>query len=94
MQAAATGRPIVTTPAGGTLEIIRDRDTGFLVPFGSPSEFARALEHVAAHPGEAAAAGNAARALVAREFSMDQFVTGFATLYEELARARGILPGV
>ena len=92
LEAAATGRPIVTTPAGGTLEIIRDRETGFLVPFGSPSEFAAALEHVAAHPDEAAAAGNAARAFVSREFSMDRFAMGFATLYEELARAKGILP--
>src|SRR5437773_1034746 len=54
---------------------------------------ARGLEHVAAHPDEAAAVGSAARAFVAREFSMDRFVTGFAELYEELARARGILPG-
>jgi glycosyltransferase involved in cell wall biosynthesis len=92
LEAAATGRPIVATPAGGTLEIIRDRDTGYLVPFGSPGELAGALEHVATHPDEAAAIGNAARAFVAREFSMDRFVTGFATLYEELARARGILP--
>ena len=92
LEAAATGRPIVTTPAGGTLEIIRNRDTGYLVPFGNPADFAAALEHVAAHPDEAAAVGDAARTFVAREFSMDRFVTGFATLYEELARARRILP--
>ena len=61
----ATGQAIVSTDAGGPGEVLRDGETGLLVPPEDPR--AAALERLAADPGLARRFGAAARAAVARD---------------------------
>jgi glycosyltransferase involved in cell wall biosynthesis len=90
LEAAAAARPIVATPAGGTREVVRDGQTGLLVPLDDPVTLATALDRLAAEPALRDALGLAARALVVRDFGMDRFVDAFGELYAELAERHGI----
>jgi glycosyltransferase involved in cell wall biosynthesis len=47
LEAMAAGRACVATAVGGTPEVLRDGETGWLVPPGSPGSLADALEQAA-----------------------------------------------
>jgi glycosyltransferase involved in cell wall biosynthesis len=89
LEAAAAGLPIVATAAGGTSEIVRDGDTGLLVPIEDPAALASALLRALTDAELRRRLGGSARARVATVFAMDRFVSEFADLYRELARGRG-----
>jgi glycosyltransferase involved in cell wall biosynthesis len=65
-EAFLSEKPVLTTTdAGGPLEVVRDRETGLVVP-PEPAELARACSYVAEHGDEAAAWGRAGKAIAAR----------------------------
>jgi glycosyltransferase involved in cell wall biosynthesis len=90
LEAAAAARPIVATAVGGTPEIVRDGETGLLIPAGDAGALATALERLIEDPGLGSRLGAAARERVATTFSMDRFVGEFGDLYLELAARAGI----
>jgi glycosyltransferase involved in cell wall biosynthesis len=92
LEAAAAGRPIVATAAGGTGEIVTDGETGLLVPIGDSAALGAAIIRLARDPDLRARLGAAARERAARDFGMDRFVAETVALYEELAVARGLWP--
>jgi glycosyltransferase involved in cell wall biosynthesis len=47
------GVPVVATNAGGIPDLIRDGDTGWLVPPGNPAALARAMREALDNPTEA-----------------------------------------
>lgn len=53
-QALAMKVPVVATTVGGLPEVVRDRDTGLLVPPGDPAALAEALAWVHRNPAQAA----------------------------------------
>jgi glycosyltransferase involved in cell wall biosynthesis len=85
LEAAAAGLPIVATAAGGTGEIVRDGETGLLVPVDDPHALASALLRAVSDAELRRRLGTAAREHVATVFAMDRFVSEFADLYRELA---------
>ena len=89
LEAAAAGRPIVATAAGGTPEIVIDGETGLLVPVGDLDGLGRALGRLLDDGDLAARLGGAAREHVARTFGLERFVTETAALYEEMVRRHG-----
>jgi L-malate glycosyltransferase len=90
LEAAAAGLPIAATRAGGTLEIVRDGETGLLVPPGDAEALAAAIVRLSAEPRLRGELGAAARQLATATFGMDRFAGEFAELYRELGRRRGI----
>ena len=90
LEAAAAARPIVATAAGGSGEIVRDGQTGLLVPVDDGDALASALLRLLRDADLRESLGPAARERVATAFGMGRFVAEFATLYQELARARGV----
>ena len=54
-QAQAAGRLVVTTDAGGCRHMIRNGESGFVVPIGDHEAFARALIECIENPARAAA---------------------------------------
>jgi phosphatidylinositol alpha 1,6-mannosyltransferase len=60
-EAAASGLPVVSVAAGGPLDLVRDGQTGFLVPPGDPAAMAGAVAKLAADPALRAAQGRAGR---------------------------------
>lgn len=90
LEAAAAGRPIVATGAGGTAEIVIDGGTGLLVPAEDIGALAAAMRQLAADPALRERFGAAAREHVAVTFGMGRYVTEFADLYLGLAAAKGL----
>jgi glycosyltransferase involved in cell wall biosynthesis len=46
LEAMASGTPVISTAAGGPLDIIRNGETGFLVPAKNPSALADSIRHL------------------------------------------------
>jgi glycosyltransferase involved in cell wall biosynthesis len=90
LEAAAAGRPIAATAAGGTVEIVEDGRTGLLVPVGDEAALAAAVRRLVGDPELRTRLGAAAQAHVEATFGMDRMVAEYAELYEELAERRGL----
>lgn len=69
-EAAAAGLPIVATGVGGTSQVVRHGENGFLMPYGATTgEWARAILDLLDHPEKRLRMGRAGRDLAEREFS-------------------------
>ena len=90
LEAAAAGIPIVTTAAGGTVEIVEDGRTGLVVPVDDDPGLRVSLTRLASDAPLRVRLGSAARDHVAAAFGVDRFVRETADLYEEMARRRGV----
>jgi glycosyltransferase involved in cell wall biosynthesis len=53
VEAFAAGRPVVASAANGIPELVRNGETGFLVPADDVNALAAAIDRVLANPGEA-----------------------------------------
>lgn len=84
LQAAACGVPIVAFPAGGIPEIVREGESGYLLPVGDVAGLQRRVSELLQAPAEARAMGRRGRALVERAFSIDSMVQGNLAVYRGL----------
>jgi len=82
----ACARPLVTTALPtGVREVNRADETGLEVPVGDAAALRAAMRRLAGDPGLRARFGNAGRARVEREFTLDRMITEHVALYQELA---------
>jgi colanic acid/amylovoran biosynthesis glycosyltransferase len=72
LEAMALGTPCVATNVTGIPEILRDRQTGVLIPPSDPIALAAALEQVLSHPAQRVAMAEKARELMEKEFDIQQ----------------------
>jgi glycosyltransferase involved in cell wall biosynthesis len=72
----------------GCREIVRDGETGLLVPPHDVDAFAEAIAALAADPVRRRAMGENGRALVEREFAAPLIAEQMLALYRDLLRAR------
>jgi glycosyltransferase involved in cell wall biosynthesis len=84
LEALALGRPVVATDVGGVAELIRDRETGRLVPPRDAERLAGAISELLAGPAEAMRLGERGRTRVARDFSPATMARRMAALYREV----------
>jgi len=82
--AMAAGAPIVATRAGGIPEIVRDGETGLLVPTRDSAALAEAIVRVLNDAALARRLANAAGALVRREGTKERMVGETITVYREV----------
>lgn len=85
VQAMMAGTPVVGTATGGTPELVRDRETGMLVPPAAPREMAAALEALLEEPGLAERVAEAGRAYVMEHNREEVTTARVERLYDELA---------
>lgn len=91
LEASATGLPIVATDVGGNREVVRDEDTGFLVPSEDPEALAGAmLRLMGLSEEERRRMGEAGRRYIEATYSMDRVVEMWETLYKEMLSNREI----
>ena len=84
LDALAMRRPVVATDAGGIPEIIRDGETGLLVPAKDPPGLASAICRLIDQPPLARRLAEGGRQWVEREFTTDAMVEGTLAVYREL----------
>ena len=88
VQAMMAGTPVVATSTGGTPELVRDRETGMLVPPSRPDLMAQAIARLAADPELRRHVTESARADVMHH-NREAVTTGHAErCYEEILVAR------
>ncbi len=85
MEAGAAGLPVVASTHGGVAEVVRDGETGLLVPPGNPTALAAAIRLLADDPALAERMGQAGRRRVEEHFGMPRMLAELQDLYEELA---------
>ncbi len=90
LEAMAAARPCVVTRVGGNAEVLEDGRTGWLVPPQDPPALAAALEEALGHADEAKRRGDAARAAMITERSIDAMVRRHEAFYR---RALGLPAG-
>jgi glycosyltransferase involved in cell wall biosynthesis len=86
LEAAAAGRPVVTTDAVGCRELVRDGQEGILVPPRDVAAAARALGELAGDPARRARLGAAAHARVLERITEDAVKRAVGDLYRSLMR--------
>jgi glycosyltransferase involved in cell wall biosynthesis len=87
LQALAVGTPVVATTVGGSPELIRDGETGRLVPPADAHALATAVLSLLHDPGGARAMASAGGVLVREQQSLDAVMTRTETVYTELLAA-------
>lgn len=85
LEAMAAGRPLVATRVGGNVEQVGEGENGLLVAPQAPEELAAALEKLLGECELRRRMGEASRARIEREFSMERTVRDTQELYETLA---------
>lgn len=84
IEAAASGRPIVTTDTPGCREIVRDGENGYLVPVNDSTALANSFQRLFADAALRRRMGNKGREIAEMEFSLEIVVRDTLKIYEEL----------
>ena len=84
LEALALARPVVATSVGGVPSIIRNGETGLLVPAGDPGSLAAAINQLIDNPEYATTLGKKGQALVASEYSLEAMVRTTEAIYDEV----------
>ena len=86
LEAAACARALVATDVAGCREVVRQGETGILVPPRDIGRLADAIAVLASDPARRIAMGRAGRALVEREFSDGTVARQTIALYQRALR--------
>jgi glycosyltransferase involved in cell wall biosynthesis len=81
LQAMALGRPVVATRLGGIPEVVRDGETGLLVPIKDPGALAEGIRQVLDDPAGAARWVQAAANLVRTHYTLDVTLDKMEAVY-------------
>jgi glycosyltransferase involved in cell wall biosynthesis len=84
LQAFAAGVPVVASAIGGIPEVVKDGETGILVPAEDAAALARAIESVLSDGSAAAARARQGRRLIEERFSHAASVSRLLALYDEV----------
>ncbi len=84
IESMAAGKAVVATDVGGNGEVIREGDTGYLVPPGDPAALAAALGRATRSSDHLEQLGAAGRARVESMFAVRSMVARTEQLYREI----------
>ncbi len=84
IEAAAAGRPVVSTAVGGVAEVVRDGASGLLARGRDPGELASMILRLLDDPPQAAAMGEEGRRIVSGRFTEERLLRDMAGLYDRL----------
>jgi len=83
LEAMARGKAVVATRVGGTPEVVRDGETGILVPPEDPAALAEALSALLRDADRRSALGERGRERVRADFSLERMTSEILALYRE-----------
>lgn len=84
LESMSFGLPVVVTSVGGNPEIVREGETGFLVPARDPESFARRVVQLLTDVQLRGTMGQAGRRVVEEGFTLARTAARYADLYEEV----------
>lgn len=82
LEAMASGKPVVATDTGGVREVIREQETGFLVPVGEPRMLSSRLINLLRDEALRKEMGEKARGALGEDFRIEKMANEFQLLYE------------
>lgn len=88
IEAMASGCPVVATDVGGNREVVRDGETGLVVPAGQPGALAEAIERLLASPETARRMGSEGRSRALALYSRAAMISATLEVYAALLSAR------
>jgi glycosyltransferase involved in cell wall biosynthesis len=92
IEAMAAGLPVVASDVGGLRELVRDGETGTLVPPGDPAALANALRPLVADRELRRCFGSAGRERAKGLFDLSGFRRAHLELYRRELAAAGVSP--
>lgn len=81
LEAMAAGKPIVANAHGGSIEMINDGKTGFLVEPGNQDAMTQAIERLISNPSERLKLGATGRTRLLTNFSIEAYVSNWTNVY-------------
>jgi glycosyltransferase involved in cell wall biosynthesis len=88
LEAMSLGKPVVASRVGGVPDLVRQGQTGWLVPSEDPAALAGALTEALAHRKESAERGDAGRRRVALTFAPERAARRLAAVYRTILAER------
>jgi D-inositol-3-phosphate glycosyltransferase len=92
LEAMACGVPVVASQVGGLAFLVKDGETGFVIPDNEPDLLADRLIDILQNQDLQARLGKQGE-LAARDYSWDKIAARMYTVYEDLLRLKIDLPG-
>lgn len=86
LEAMACATPVLVTRVGGMPEIVRDGETGFVVPPNDPAALGERIRYLYDNPDVAERMGQAAREHALANFTWDKVARDCLRAYEEMGR--------
>ena len=84
VEAAASGRAIVTTDTAGCRDVVHDGENGLLVPVKNATALAEALLKLIRNPQLRISMGQQGRQIVVQDYSLDTVLTQTLATYQDL----------
>jgi glycosyltransferase involved in cell wall biosynthesis len=89
LEALAMGKPVIATSVNGVPEVIEHMKTGLLVEVRDVAGLAGAIKSLLEHPERAMRLGNAGRAVVQAQFTVDRMVEKTVAVFDAALRTEG-----
>ena len=87
LEGAIQGTPTIAVDVGGVSEVLRDGETGLLLPGHDVAAFSTALQRILTDPPLRQRLGEGARQRVREEYTIDRAVSEFETIYQRITSA-------
>ncbi|CAA9326348.1 MAG: hypothetical protein AVDCRST_MAG11-2246 [uncultured Gemmatimonadaceae bacterium] len=88
VEAQLSGTPVIAFASGGLVDVVRDGETGVLVPPSEPMALAAAIDRVVTDRAYAGALAAAARPAALRAFAPAAAAASYASIYREARATR------
>lgn len=84
LEAMACEKPIVATPVGGVIEVVKDCENGRIVPVNDVNSLTTVIQEILSDKSEQKHLGKSARLTVQDKFTLEQELDGNLELYRKL----------